>query len=138
MKSADAKTIRTYFARTIGKTVDFTPDSNKSTTAYAGKEKANYWEALEFLDEVGTLRIEGHELKFWKDIRDSFLGGGQLMISSERIDSVLNELSFLTGKSFSVVSGDRSAKLNETVSGNGLEDFLGNLQKAANIKIIVR
>lgn len=138
IQAGDPKSIRQFFARTIGKIVEFTPASKSFRNSYSKSKSgvASDWNALEVLSGNGDLKIQGHPLKFWADIRDSFLKGGELIICTSRADAALREIAFISGKKFSVISGDSRAPIKAPIKGNGLEDMLQSLRKAANIEIV--
>lgn len=140
VQAGDRKAIRQYFAKTIGRTVDFVPTSSRSKVSYIRSKDGNasHWDALEFLEKNGDLKIDGHSLKFWTDIRDSFLNGGELTICTSRADVALREISFISGKRFSVISGDPKTKLDGEIRGEGVVGLLQSLKKAAKIEIVER
>jgi len=69
-------------------------------------------------------------------MRQTLLGGGQFQVCSTRADAVLNELSFISGKTFTVAAGEAQAKLDAPIRGSGLPELLLNLSRAANIRIV--
>ena len=93
------------------------------------------WTLLEFLDKNGHLTINGQPLSFWNGMRQTLLSGGAYQICSSRADAVLNEISFVAGRSYSVAAGKAQARLDAPVKGNGLPELLLNLSRAANIRI---
>lgn len=137
-ETGDAKALRRYFSRTIGKRIDFVPDSKNPAIRFASSEKNSHWEALAYLDKIGELTIDGHTLKFWTDMRDSFQKGGLVVISTSRADKALREISFISGKKLHITSGDPKTRIDGPISGNGLDEFLENLGRAAGLTIASR
>ncbi len=103
--------------------------------------KANDWDVFGYLAANGKLTINGHDVKFWNEIRKSFsdnaVKGNEIKfcLGMATPQEYLNELSFITGKRFSVISGNATEKLINPISGSNLTELLQNLGKAGQITI---
>ena len=133
----DAKALSTTLSRSYGKFINFSPSDKLSRIALPRliSNSPVDWTLLEFFDKNGKLIVNGQPLAFWKGLRQTMLNGGAYQICSDRADAVINEISFVSGRSFAVVAGDTHAKLTAPVKGNGLNELLLNLSQAANIRI---
>lgn len=133
----DPKALSLALSKVYGRIINFSPSDGSSQIPRPHSISASPvdWSLLEFLDKNGSLTINGHTLAFWQGMRQTLLNGGEFQICSSRADVVLNEISFISGKSFSIVAGDAKAKLDAPVQGNGLPEMLLNLSRAANVRI---
>ncbi len=98
----------------------------------------SHWDVLEILAAGGKLTINGHSLDFWKNMRNNLLSGGEITISTGggTVKTILDEISFISGKRFSLTSGDPAVIINEPVKGKGLSDIIQNLSKIGKVTIV--
>lgn len=138
LKNNDLRTLNRDLSRAYGKVVRFSlTDASREVKEIPAFSVRPYdWSILEFLDQTGDLTINGHKLSFWRTMRESLLKGDEFQICSNRADAVLNEISFLSGKKFSVVAGDAATPLKEPIRGKGLYALLSNLSEVADITIV--
>jgi hypothetical protein len=139
LKQTAPADINDYLSKTLGKTVTFeTPIKDFKFDYPPSKISKNttHWDVLDALAAKGNLRIDDHDIDFWKAQRDYLLGGGAITISTGggTVQSVLNNLAFITGKNFTVRSGDASSMISE-IKGSGLSELLQNLSKAGKVTI---
>ena len=87
------------------------------------------------MPKSGELTVNGHELGFWKNMRSTLLNGDKFQLCSSRADAVLNEISFLSGKNFSIVAGETRTTLKGPIRGKSLQELLQSLSEAAKIEI---
>jgi hypothetical protein len=133
----DVKALNNALSKAYGKIINFEPNEGFARTFRPGSISSSPfdWALFDFLDRNGTLTINGHGLSFWRDMRQSLLNGGSFQFCSSRPDMILDEISFVSGKSFSIVAGDPSTKLVTPLKGSGVPELLLNLSRAANIRI---
>jgi hypothetical protein len=95
------------------------------------------WDVLEYLNSNGILTINGQKLEFWQGVKDNFNNGGDLTICTggATVDMVLRQLSFVSGKQFSVTTGDPQTIVSGAIHGHGLKDFLETLGKMGRVVI---
>jgi hypothetical protein len=126
--------------RSLGKTITFETPIKDFKFDYPPSKigTSSHWNVLETLASKGKLRINGHDLEFWTAQRDNLLGGGEITIStgSGTVQAVLNEISFVSGKRFSVTAGNAAAIITEPIKGNGLNELIQSLSKAGKVTIV--
>lgn len=134
----DTKALSDILSRAYGRQISFSASENSPQLPKPPSVSSfpSDWTLLEFLDRNGTLTINGQPLSFWRSLRESLLNGGEFQICSERADAILNQIAFISGKSFSVAAGDSKAKIVDPIKGHGLSELLLNLSNAANIRIV--
>lgn len=121
------------------KTIVFKPNSKDFRFAFPESELNNtsHWDVLEYLSRNAELTVNGQSIEFWKNIREGFLSGGEIKLcaGSATPQEFLNEISFITGKNFSIVSGNGKAKVIGSLSASSLEELLQNLSNVGKITI---
>jgi hypothetical protein len=141
VRTAAPEKIAGILSRAYQVFVAFEPRQNFSFDLQESKSAApsafSDWDILEYLDGNGVLTINGQKLEFWKGIKDNFNSGGELTICTggATVDSVLRQLSFISGKQFSVTVGDSQTIVNGAIHGNGIKDFLETLGKMGHVTI---
>ena len=139
LRTAAPEKIAGILSRAFPVFVAFEPRQNFSFDLQISKAApASDWDVLEYLDANGVLTINGQKLEFWKGIKDNFNNGGDLTICTggATVDMVLRQLSFVSGKQFSVTIGDPQTIVNGAIHGKGLKDFLEILGKMGGVTIV--
>lgn len=140
LKKSAAADIGDVLSRSLGKTVTFeTPIKNFKFDYPPSKTgSSTHWDVLEALAAKGKLMVNGHDIEFWKAQRDNLLGGGEIIISTGggTAQAILNEIFFITGKRFSITSGNANALIAEPVTGSGLGQVVQNLSKIGKVTIV--
>jgi hypothetical protein len=139
LRTTAPEKIAGVLSRTFPVLVAFEPRQNFSFDFQESKSAApSDWDILEYLDSNGVLTLNGQKLEFWKGVRDNFNNGGELTIcvGGATVEMVLRQLSFVSGKQFSVTVGDSQTIVNGAVHGSGLKDFLETLGKMGRVTIV--
>lgn len=128
-----------FLSKTFGKIVTFEPTNSKFKFEYSSSDlsTSTHWGILEYLAKNGILKINGHNLEFWQGLRRTLLKGGEFTFctGSATSEMILGEISFITGKKYSIVSGNPKGKIQGEIKGNSLNEILDNLSKAGQITI---
>lgn len=122
----------------FGKTIRFTPAKDYKSPNFGSKQiTSNNWEILENLSKNGKLTVNGHKIEFWKGIRKTLLEGGEfkICVGDASVLRVINEISFISGKRFTVLSGDVDKKLTGQIAGNNLYEVVESLRKVSGVTI---
>ncbi len=137
LAEGSTEAITSYFRRTTGRLVTFIPSKKDSRLALPKAEagQISQWDIFEYLAKHGQLKIQGHDLNYWKTIRSSLLKDDEFTICAGRADSALDQISFLSGKKFTILSGNASAKLDTPIKGNGVVGLIESLRKLSGVEI---
>ncbi|HMT08838.1 MAG TPA: hypothetical protein PKA82_12605 [Pyrinomonadaceae bacterium] len=129
--------IETYLSRSSGRQVEFIPHQlgSKLVAPKSTREGDELWKAFSFLSQKGRLKVSGQDFSHWMNVRELLTRGDEYTICSDQALSVLRHLEFLTGKRFTVVSGDATVALRGPITGNGAAGILEMLKKVASIEI---
>lgn len=122
----------------FGKTIRFTPAKDYKSLKFGSKPiTSNNWDVLENLSKNGDLSINGHKIEFWKNIRKTLLEGGEFKICVGDASAlrVINEISFISGKRFSVLSGNTDKKITGQIAGNNLSEVIESFRKVSGVTI---
>lgn len=139
LKNAAPGEIGSVLSRSLGKIVTFETSVKNFAFDYPPSKvgASSHWDILEALAGKGNLSVSGHDIAFWKAQRDNLLRGGATTISTGggTVQTVLNEISFVSGKRFSITSGNAAAAVTEPVKGNGLNELIQSLSKTGKVTI---
>lgn len=138
--ATNPETISKSLSKAIGKEIVFKPASSgfKFNFSMPKKGPFSHWDVLEYLPSAGTLKINGGEIKFWQGLRNTLLKGGEFNICAGNApaQTILNEIKFLSGKSFKIVAGDSQARFDSPIKGNSLAELIENLSKSRGVTIV--
>jgi hypothetical protein len=117
--------------------VRFVPATKNFRLSEAKGLKTSLWDKLEILSQNGELTINGQKLDFWKSQKTTLLEGGEFKICSggASAQSILNMLSFISGKNLIITSGDPYSKITGQIEGNNLTELLESLQKISGVTV---
>lgn len=125
---------------TYDKSITFEPrDKNfRFDFKFSKASEGSHWDIFEYLDQNGELKINGLDLEFWKNRRNTLINGGEFAFCSSSIpvNMVLREISFITGRRYEITSGDGNTKISGSVRGNILSEVLDSLSKAGSVTIV--
>ncbi len=140
LQNESIENIGKVLSKNFGKFVTFKPTNSEFKFEYSNSNSltASHWDILEYLVKNGNLKINGHDLEFWKGYRQTLLKGGEfkLCVGSAPAQMVLNEISFITGRKYSISSGNPQTKIQGEIKGNSLGEILNNLSKQGQITIV--
>jgi hypothetical protein len=140
LKTTAPGEIGDVLSKSLGRVITFeTPIKNFKFDYPPSKTgSSTHWDVLEVLAAKGKLMVNGHDIEFWKAQRDNLLGGGEIIISTGggTAQAILNEIFFITGKRFSITSGNANALIAEPVTGSGLGQVVQNLSKIGKVTIV--
>ena len=126
-------------SKAYGKSITFEPTNPKFKFEYVESNSltASQWDVFEYLANNGDLKINNHDIEFWKGLRKTLLKGGEFSFctSEAPAEMILAEISFIAGKKYSITSGDAKAKVSGAIKGNSLTEILENLSKASQTNI---
>lgn len=138
LRTTAAGGISETLSKFYGRSVVFEPAAKNFTFDHPpAKTGASHWDVLDLLAAKGKLTINGQSLEFWETMRNNLLRGGEHTISTGggTVQTILNEISFISGKRFSITSGNAAALVTEPIKGKGLTELIENLSKAAKVTI---
>jgi hypothetical protein len=134
---SDEKRISEDFSKNIGREVIFVKSPKIQRLAIDASSFKSYWDIAEFLANNGKITINRLPFEIWKGNRDTLLKGGEYKICANDLpaEMILDEINFLTGRNFRIVSGDPKSKAKVVVLGKGLKEVLDSLSASRNIII---
>ena len=139
LQNADVKDIGRISSAIFGKDIQFKPTvkSYKFAGSNAKFTTESDWNTLEELSKNGELLINGHKLDFWRGIRKTLIEGGEFKICSggATAQRIINEISFISGKKFSIISGDADREITGQIAGNNLSEVIESLRKVSGVTI---
>jgi hypothetical protein len=137
LETASVGEIGGIFSSISGMNVQFKPTNKNFRLFEATGSKSSLWSLLDDLSQNGELTINGQKLDFWKGMRKTLLEGGEFKICSggSSVRRLLKIVSFISGKSYSITSGDANTQITGRIEGNNLTEVLENLQKAGGVTI---
>lgn len=120
-----------------GMNVQFKPTVKNFRLSQAKGSKSSLSGLLEELSRNGELTINGQKLDFWKGMKKTLLEGGEFKICSggASVQRLLNMVSFISGKSYLITSGNANTQISGQIEGNNLTEILENIQKAGGITV---
>jgi hypothetical protein len=120
-----------------GMNVRFKPTIKGFRLSEAKRSKTSHWDLLEELSRNGELTINGQKLGFWKGMQKTLLEGGEFKICTggASVQRILSMVSFISGKNYSISSGDANARITGQIEGNNLTEILEDLQKVGGITV---
>jgi hypothetical protein len=140
LQNESAKNIGSVLSKAFGKFVTFEPTNPGFRFEYSKSNSltASHWDILEYLARNGSLKINGHDLEFWRGLRQTLLKGGEFTFctGSALAQMILAEISFITGRKFRITSGDPKAKVSVAVRGFSLSEILEALSKSSQTTIV--
>lgn len=127
-------------SRALGKTITFEPKDSKFRYEYSISNSVtkSHWEILEYLASNGTLKINNHDIEFWKGLRRTLLEGGEFKFCTGNapVEMLVGEISFITGRQYSIVSSGARTNISGAVSGKSLNELLTSLGKMSQTTIV--
>lgn len=134
---SDEKRISEEFSKNIGREVIFVKSPKIQRLAVEASSFKSYWEVAEFLASNGKVTINRLPFEIWKGNRDTLLNGREYKICANDLpaEMILDEINFLTGRNFRIVSGDPKSKAKVVIRGNGLTEVLASLSASRNVII---
>lgn len=140
LREESVKNIGKVLSKAFGKIVTFEPNNSKFKFEYSASDSpaVSHWDILEYLDKNGTLKINGHDLEFLRNMQQTLLKGGEFSFctGSASVEMILSEINFLTGKKYSTASGDPKTKITVPIKGFSSIEILENLSKASQTTIV--
>lgn len=140
LQNESAKSIGSVLSKAFGKFVTFEPTNSEFRFEYSKSNSltASHWDILEYLAKNGSLKINGHDLEFWKGLRQTLLKGGEFTFctGSAPVQMILAEISFITGRRYSIASGDPKAKISGAIKGSSLSEILEALSKSSQTTVV--
>jgi hypothetical protein len=139
IKDAGPSNIGEVLTKALGKRIVFEPTAKNFSFDYP-ESKSNtgsHWDILEFLAGKGKLTINGLKIEVWKGMRDSMLNDAEFNICFENapVRMILNHVSFISGKHFSIIDGDPKAKISGPLQGN-MNELIEKLGKLGKVVIV--
>lgn len=137
LEDANAENIGGVLSSIYGVNVQFKSTVKDYKFSDSKGLNASSWNLLEELSQNGELSINNQKIDFWKGIRKTLLEGGDLKIcfGGATPQKILNVVSFISGKKYSITSGDAESKITGQVTGNNLSEIIASLQKTGGVTI---
>jgi hypothetical protein len=131
----------TQLSRISGKDISFTvsrPNQRPDIIANLGFKKAPLWNALEFLSDQGTVRIEGKDFDSLRRLRKSLLSGERINfgIKNTPVNTLVTDLVGLTGLPCHITSGGPMALANVELPQANLDEIITKVSAQTATKIV--
>ena len=132
----------TQLARISGKDISFTMSRPKNqgpeTIANLGFKKAPLWNALEFLSDQGTVRIEGKDFESLRRLRKSLVSGERINfgIKNTPVNTLVTDLVGLTGLPCHITSGGQMALANVELPQANLDEIITKVSAQTATRIV--
>jgi hypothetical protein len=127
--------IASVLTKSTGRTVKFTPYKENFKIYYTAVPET-HWEILEYLSQNGELTINGADYRMWKKIREIVLADKvNICLGNASVSSLVNELSFFTGRKYQIISGNPDAKVNIEIKEMTIEGIIESLQRNNQVVI---
>lgn len=122
--------------RISGKTLEFTP-TQPDVKLNIRIKRAAVWDALEFLSDRGTLRVDGRDFESLRELRKVLLSGRRTSFSVKNIpvNRFVNDMAFLTGLPLRIIAGKPTTPVNIELRDVTLGDILKRVSKQTGVKI---
>jgi len=124
-------------SRISGKSLEFSP-SRPGRVTNLGFKQATLWDALEFLSDRGTVRINGTDFELFRKLRKSLLAGDRLSfaVQNTAVNTFVNDMAGLTGIPFRVTGGRSMAVVNVELQNATLEEIIAKVSEQTGTKIV--
>jgi len=140
LQGDSVKNIGTVLSKAFKKVVAFEPNDPdfKFEFSISKDSKGSHWDILEYLAKNGNLKINGHDLDFWNGVRQNLLSGGGFKLCAGPVPAslVVDELSFISGTRYSIVSGDPQTKVTGPFTGNSISDIINGIDEQGKVTIV--
>ncbi len=138
LQANPAEDLGSVLSKAFKRVVEFVPTSRnfKFDLKPADRERASHWDILQYLAENGDLKINGRDINFWLGVRRNMANGGEINLCTGpvAVRLIVDELSFLSGKHYSIVSGDTETKINGPFKGT-MGEMLANISSQSATRI---
>lgn len=117
--------------------VSFKPRNEIFSLVLPKGEETSSWDILEELSRYGEVKINGQDLSFWKEVKNVLLKGGEFKISFGEAtpQRLLNTLSFISGKRYSITSGNPDLLITGQIHARNLDGVLALVEAIGQIVI---
>jgi hypothetical protein len=132
----DGRQIASALSKQTGKQIKFTPrePNGRFTIDIKGDD---LWNAMDYLYERGVVTVNGVNWERYRQIRGAALEGRTLSIifNNMSVRDALAHLSFLTGNSYRVASGEAEKILSFPPEEISLSELLSRISEQTGVKI---
>ncbi len=133
----DSKQIVSALSKHTGKQIEFLPRERdgRFTIDIKGDD---LWNAMDYLYERGVLKVNRVDWEKYRQIRGAALGGGKMSavnFNSMSVKDALAHLSFLTGLSYRVESGDANKVVSISLQEVTLGEVLSRISEQTGVII---
>jgi hypothetical protein len=135
----DETVVSSKLSEGIGRSVEFVKTNTEKVIKTDGPSThRTYWKAFEYFSTIGGVSIDGLSFEVWENRREVLLRGGEYTICADNVpvQTILNELNFLTERNFTIAAGDRLATGKGRIVGKNLDDVLSSLAKMRGVLIV--
>jgi hypothetical protein len=101
---------------------------------------SDIYKLLEFLDERGTLAVNGADFSEYRKLKKLVKAGGRIarvMFNSIPVQEAVEKLELMTGEDLRIVSGDPARRITVSVKSRSLADILKVIRKKSRVHIAV-
>jgi hypothetical protein len=137
MQNSDYSRLVNKLSRMSGKELAFSP-TKPDMVFNVGFEKATLWDALKLLSDQGTVHVAGQNFERLKRLRRTLLSGERISfgIKNTPVNTLVNDLTGLTGLSLSITAGDPNAIVNVQLQDATVNDIINAVSEQTGTKII--
>lgn len=138
LRNAKAADVSSTLTKAIGRNVEFTADGEFKFNYPATKvSSSTHWDILDMIAPHGRLKVDGMNYDSWRSIRANLQNGSEVILSTGggNVQTLLNEISFISGKRFTITGGTPNAVLSELISGKNINELIQSLSRAGKVTI---
>lgn len=125
-------------SKSIGRKIEFTANEGFKFDYPATKiSTSTHWDILDMIAPHGRLKIDGMTYDSWRSVRSNLQNGSEVIISTGggNVQTLLNEISFISGKRYTITGGNASAVLTGQIKGKSIGELVQNLSTVGKVTI---
>jgi hypothetical protein len=133
----DSRQIASALSKHTGKQIDFVPRQRNSRFTIDVKGD-DLWNALDYLHDQGVVTVNGVNWDKYRQIRGAALEGRKLSVNFNNmsVSDALVHLSFLTGKTYRVESGDAEKVISTSLQEVTLSELISRISEQTGVRIM--
>lgn len=136
----DAKTIAVELSEKTKMRISFKPDRVNAGKLYDyHMKKSDIWRLLEFLNNLGSLKVNGISFDRYRQLQRQIKSGQRLSVKFNAMPAevVAERLSFMSGSPIKVTSGDPTKPISVTTTEMTLSQILRTIKTETGVKMEV-
>lgn len=133
---ADGKQVAAELTRVTDRKIEFTQRRAADRFDFEFKN-TELWDVLNYLSDFGVIKIDGTDFEQLKKIRRSLAGNQKvsMCLRAASVKDVASYLSFLSGVSVSVTSGDDKTRVTASLKEVTLSEIVSSISAQTGVEI---